>query len=58
MSESMLTLIAKSGLLGGVLAWSLWRQHKDQDRLFRALEDVTKAVEKFTAKLDQLWESR
>ncbi len=56
--ETLLAPVAKFGLLGAVLAWSLWRQYKDQERLFRALENATAALEKFTTKLDQLWESR
>lgn len=49
---------AKYGLLGAVLAWTLWRQYRDQERLFCALENATKALTDFTVKLEQLWESR
>ncbi len=56
--ETLIAPMAKYGLLGVVLAWSLWRQHKDQERLFKCLEDATRALEGFTVKLEQLWESR
>lgn len=56
--EPLLLPMAKYGLLGAVLAWSLWRQHRDQERLFKCIEDATKALTGFTVKLEQLWESR
>jgi len=58
MPDSLIALFAKYGLLGLVTAWLLWQQHKNEDRLFKALNDATKALENFTVKLEQLWESR
>lgn len=58
MVEPNLVVLGKYGLLGAVLAWTMWRQYKDSERMFTAMKEVTTALEKFTVKLEQLWESR
>lgn len=41
----VLEQLIKAGVLGIVLAWSLWENSRDKDRLIKALENVATAME-------------
>ncbi len=45
MPSKVLEALVNAGAIGAVLAWALWEMSRDKERLFKVVENNTRALE-------------